>query len=256
MKIYSLFTKQHKVFKDEWFLPSLKDDFEVIIKEYSIEEEGEIGNLAFKNAMFLKVSTIIDAISDNINDVIIYSDIDIQFFKPIQNPIHRLIDNFDLLIQRDSPFGVFCAGFMVIRCNKKTLSLFKSIRKRMEEKDTHDDQQILNEILHYDIIESNYFKRVRIAIVRRWGILLSKLKISKNINYKLFTSLKNDYGVKCSHLPETFLSGGTLTGKLWNPGDELEIPKGILLHHANWTVGLKNKILQLKYVREAVKSSS
>jgi len=252
MKLYSLFTNQHKIFKDEWFAPSIKDNFDVIIKEYQIDDEGEIGNLAFKNAMFLKVSTIINAICDNFNDVIIYSDIDVQFFKPIKNYIENLIINFDLLIQRDSPFGVFCAGFMVIRCNQKTLSLFEAIKKRMKERDTHDDQQIMNEILHYDLIESNYFNRISIALARRWGNVISKLGISENKNYELFTSLKNDFDVKTNHLPPIFFSGGTLTGKVWNPGDFLEIPSGILLHHANWTVGLKNKIKQLEHVRDIV----
>jgi hypothetical protein len=53
-------------------------------------------------------------------------------------------------------------------------------------------------------------------------------------------------------LPDTFLSGGTLTGKRWNPGDYLQLLDGIYMHHANWTIGVENKITQLKYVKALV----
>jgi hypothetical protein len=59
-------------------------------------------------------------------------------------------------------------------------------------------------------------------------------------------------GLKWSCLPTVFFGGGTLTGRGWNPGDELPIPDGILMHHANFTIGVPNKIRQLEYVRERV----
>jgi len=31
------------------------------------------------------------------------------------------------------------------------------------------------------------------------------------------------------------------------------VPKDIVMHHANWTVGIKNKIAQLEYLRDIVK---
>ena len=51
----------------------------------SMKDEGEIGNNAFRKAMVLKVSTIINAIKDNFLDTIIYSDIDVQFFQNFED---------------------------------------------------------------------------------------------------------------------------------------------------------------------------
>ena len=79
MKLYSLYTNHHKVFKDDWFIPSLREEFDLNIREYQLDNKGEIGNKTFKKAMLLKVSTIIDAIKENDKDIIIYSDIDINF---------------------------------------------------------------------------------------------------------------------------------------------------------------------------------
>lgn len=70
--------------------------------------------------------------------------------------------------------------------------------------------------------------------------------------------LLNDFreDVSWAVLPPEFLSGGTLDSarSLWMPGLALTVPKGIILHHANWTVGIQNKILQLQYVKDQVQS--
>jgi hypothetical protein len=58
--------------------------------------------------------------------------------------------------------------------------------------------------------------------------------------------------VRWGFLPLTFFGGGTLTARIWNPGDELPVPDGIVMHHANFTCGVPNKIKQCEYVRGKV----
>jgi hypothetical protein len=58
--------------------------------------------------------------------------------------------------------------------------------------------------------------------------------------------------VRAGFLPTCFIGGGTFTGKLWQPGDDLPIPRNILIHHANFTCGISNKMAQCAYVRERV----
>lgn len=41
-------------------------------------------------------------------------------------------------------------------------------------------------------------------------------------------------------------------GRLWSPGDPLAPPPEILAHHANWTVGVPNKLAMLAEVRRLV----
>ena len=73
----------------------------------------------------LKVSTIINAIKDNFLDTIIYSGYRCAVFSNFEDFIRCNILDYDLLIQRDSPFGVFCAGFMVIKCNQTPYHFLK-----------------------------------------------------------------------------------------------------------------------------------
>ena len=52
---------------------------------------------------------------------------------------------------------------------------------------------------------------------------------------------------------ETFFTIGSATkAKQWNGETNLEIPKNILVHHANWTVGNDNKIKLLNYIRDEI----
>ena len=58
--------------------------------------------------------------------------------------------------------------------------------------------------------------------------------------------------VRWKRLPNDFLSGGTLHTELWVPGKIIPAPVTVILHHANWTFGIDNKLAQLKQVRETV----
>lgn len=59
-------------------------------------------------------------------------------------------------------------------------------------------------------------------------------------------------GVSWDYFPKEIFGGGTLTGRGWKPGDDLKIPSEIIIHHANWTYGLEDKINQLQFVRSKV----
>jgi hypothetical protein len=61
-------------------------------------------------------------------------------------------------------------------------------------------------------------------------------------------------GLRYACLPPQFYGGGTMTGRNWNPGDKLRLPRGLLMHHANFTLGVENKVRQLDHVRELVRN--
>ena len=216
IKLYALYTPSHEILKNEFFLPSLQDDFEVIF-EFCEQTcaSTHFMDKGWTQTTMRKVDLIIRAIEENWGDIFIFSDVDIQFFAPIKNLILSLMKDNDIIMQRNNPAGVLCTGFFVCRANEKTLTLWKDVKKRMQQKKLQSDQISFNQCI--------------------------KSKRSKN-----------PYGIKWDYLPDIFFGGGTLTGRLWFPGQTLRIPKGIVLHHANWTRGIKNKIAQLEYVKRCV----
>ena len=219
MKLYALYTPSHEILKNDFFLPSIQDDFEIIF-EFAPQTCSSVTFMkeGWTDTTIKKVDLIIRAIKENWGKVFIFSDVDIQFFAPIEDVINVLMKDKDIVMQRNNPEGVLCTGFFACRANKQTLHLWEDVKKAMEKDKSSSDQITFNRCIK---------------------------KKSK----------KNPYGVRWEYLPNEFFGGGTLTGKLWLPGDRLPIPKNIVMHHANWTRGIKNKIAQLVYVRTKVLQS-
>jgi len=216
IKLYALYTPSHEILKEEFFLPSLQDDFEIIF-EFCDQTcpSARFMSEGWTKTTLRKVDLIIRAIKENWGSVFIFSDVDIQFFGPIEDILLACMGDKDMVIQKNSPAGVLCSGFFVCRGNEKTLRLWQDVKKTMQERGSYSDQISLNHCI----------KR---------------------------SSKKNPYDIVWDYLPDTFFGGGTSTGCEWFPGMSLPIPENIIMHHANWTNGIKNKIMQLKYVRSHV----
>ena len=215
IKLYAMYTPSHTVLVEEWFLPSLKDDYEVIIDFHKQEcPTGSFMQEGWTKTTIRKIDLLIRAVYENWGKIFIYSDVDIQFFRSTKDIILNLIKDKDLVIQRDSSDRSVCSGFFACRANEKTLKLWQRIRKYMQ----------------------------------------SNLRISDQPSLNRFIRITNPYNVVWNYLPVEFFGGGTLTGKGWKIGDKLQVPQNIILHHANFTVGIENKIAQLQYVRGVVAS--
>lgn len=219
MKLYALYTPSHEILKDTYFLPSIQDDFEIVLGFCEqTSSSATFMSEGWTKTTMRKVDLIIRAIEENWGNVFIFSDVDIQFFAPIQDTILALIEGKDIIMQRNNPEGVLCTGFFACRANEKTLRLWQDVKKTMENNKSNSDQISFNQCIK---------------------------KKSK----------RNPYGLVWDYLPDSFFGAGTLAaypGYLWKPGRMLHIPDDIMIHHANWTRGIKNKIAQLKYVRNEV----
>lgn len=218
MRLYAIYSAYLKPLKDEWFLPSLKDDFELRMTEAK-EHGGPYRSEGFARAVMEKTDCIISAIRENTGSCFVYSDVDIQFFRPVAGLLRDAIAGLDIVCQRDAPppTDTMCSGFFVMQANKKSLSFWQ--RVRTEAGKDGRDQRVFNAMI-----------RKRTA--------------------RTFWRPALQYG----YLPTCFFGGGTLTGKQWVPGMTLQVPQDIVLHHANYTVGIDNKIAQLQHVRAAVEA--
>lgn len=212
VKLYAFYTPSHQEFKDEWFIPSIQDDYELILERFDQEcPTGTIMQAGWNNIMVHKLDMILRGIKENWGKVFVHSDVDIQFFGKTKNVLMKAMEGKDLVIQRDDPYGEVCAGFFACRGNDRTLKLFEQIkRKVLEPGNRHHDQDWLNEFIYRS----------------------------------------NPFNVTWDYLPrEMFMGGGTYTAQLWLPGRNLPVPDTLLMHHANYTKGPQNKFAQLNYVK-------
>lgn len=212
-KLYSFCSPSHYEMRDKWFLASVPEEFDVIVDDcVQISPTGEYMSPGFTAMMLKKVELIERAIQENWGKIFVYADVDIQFFAPFDEEVHRLIEGYDMLVQRNDPRNELCAGFVVIQANQAMADFWHNVKVRMLAHNlSFDDQTALNML----IAEGNH-------------------------------------GVKWQYLPNTFFGGGLFTGDLWVPGKDLYVPKGVLIHHANYVLGVFNKMEQMKLVRGKV----
>lgn len=247
MRIYTLSTDSRSVFKDRWFVPSLNalpDKFELIVSSNSRHKDAPAyGTSEFNRVMETKTDLVVDALRQCWGQVFIYSDIDVQFLQSFQGRIPELMGENHLVVQRDSPQGHLCAGFMILQADWPVLNLFQAIKLQLSRHSKLDDQAVLNhELIKYAVPEESRGLR--------YDELVTEAFARANELYSALPNTPNQFDLKWNYLPASFFGAGTESGKAWRPGDEIFVPDDAIMHHANWTEGLENKLAQLEHVRE------
>jgi hypothetical protein len=121
----------------------------------------------------------------------------------------------DILFQNDYSINNYCGGFFIAKQNKEVLNFFITVKEKFIQSMNGKihDQNIIN-----DLFREGY----------------DKIKKSMLPNEKYWTVA---FSTK---------------GELWN-GQKIDVPSEIILHHANFTVGINNKLLLLEEVRRIKK---
>lgn len=96
-----------------------------------------------------KTEMIIDAIKQNLNDIIIISDIDIVFYKPVIPVILESMINLDICFQKERKNSGINIGFISIYCNETTLQFWNKVYEILCNSNKWD-QQIVNELIYKD----------------------------------------------------------------------------------------------------------
>ncbi len=161
MKIFSFYTNSHRALKDI-FISSLRDRYEIIIEcidgvetaEKKLKDGKHIGGGI--EIWLYKTKKVISAIRDNFGKNIIFADIDIKFFKRTESSILKHIGEFDILFQSDV-FGTKAVniGFMVIKCNHKTLFFFERVLAKIENQGIWDQRVVCSMLESSQLRENN-----------------------------------------------------------------------------------------------------
>lgn len=126
------------------------------------------------------------------------------------------LDSFDILFQHDFYDRNYCAGFFICRQNEKVLNFFKMVYDEFKSSMNGkiDDQYVVNNILNNRVLDL------------RFGMLPSE---------KYWTV--------------AFSTNGTV----WN-NQVVTCPNTIIMHHANFTIGVDKKILLMDIVKNLLEN--
>ena len=210
LKIYALTTKSHETLLTDWFLKTMPADCEPIV--HFMNAEPTIFRRGHWHKIFIKKLEMILNVIQN-DKLVVISDVDIQFFRPMAVDLQNKMQGYDILFQnnacgRSTDMGDLCGGFLVVRCSAAVSRFFEATRRQLIEM-SHpaiDDQ----------VAYANIIGR--------------------------FSELK--FGL----LPNTYWTNAAI----WKPGETLSPPNDIVIHHANWVLGVDHKVKQLEEVRRII----
>jgi hypothetical protein len=214
IRLYTFYTESHRQLLEEWFLPTIQDPLVVVVtKADQVTATGSFTDIGFGRTMAQKVEVIRQALrTTREGEWFIYSDCDVQFFRPMLPRLMELMTpDLDAVFQSDRVDGLeLCAGFFACRNNARTRGFWDQVAKEMEDPAVDNDQPVVNQ---------------------------------------------NKHLIGFSVLPPEFFGAGTLDSdrpgdSLWAPGRKLTVPPRIIMHHANWCLGLEHKVAQLIHVRK------
>jgi len=213
--MFALVTRSHERLLNDWFLRSLPTDCRPII--HFMESPPAVFREGRWHDIFIeKVTMTIEAIrGEPEGALIVISDVDIQFFKQFSEEVRILIDGRHLLFQNNL-------------CGRSSDPLdlcagFVVVRcGPMTLSFFETALRIMVEEDHPEVEDQITFRRI----------------------LPQFPQLRPGL------LPDRFWTHADM----WKPGDPIDPPYDIVLHHANWVLGNEDKIKQLTTVSELINS--
>jgi hypothetical protein len=215
MKVYACYSPSHLPLVERHFKPSLPPDLEPVYRE--LPQEGSF-NLATRR----KVEFVLDAIKEA-TEPFLFSDVDVRFYGVQAGDLLRHLQGRDVVFQDQGgpptpDWGVLsimpvCAGFFVVAPSQAAAKFFEKVLKKVG--DSCRDQEAVNLVLTLE--EASV----------KWGTLPA--------SYYTVARRKDGW------LP--------VLRENWDPGIPIWMPDIVLAHHANWTVGIENKLRLLDEVK-------
>lgn len=167
--IYVVITPSHRVLFDQFFLPSLdQTQFKLHVFELDQAGDGEFLADDFKRCILFKLDQIIASIIRHKQQVIVWSDIDIQFFnmKAADISTHFHESPLQFAAQRLNKHSTdVCGGFYALRCSEEMLDFFTAARNATVHETDGNEQDAINLLLRrpaapqWKLLNSQFYAR-------------------------------------------------------------------------------------------------
>lgn len=150
MKLFCCYTEAHRRLLDEFFRPSLDPLFQLYATAFDITGAGGFLSPEFIRCVRKKVELILASLRDHDGEIIVWSDVDIHFLRPVVDELRHLLESSraDLLFQREGKRSAEVnTGFFVCHCSPRVTGLFERVLARMIENRSLNEQYAMNQLL-------------------------------------------------------------------------------------------------------------
>lgn len=166
-----------------------------------------------------KIQTILQAIEENWGNIFIFSDVDIIFLSKFDYLVPQMLASKDIVFQA----GVFACRIGPEAQKPRNTGFFIACGNE----------------------QTKAFWQQALALLSPDNRYLDPI-VNRLLASRAVPTLADGY------LPLECFHPGLRSEHPWQPGDEIKLPKKLMIHHACYTAGLDNKMKQLDYVLEKV----
>ena len=148
MKLFCCFTPAHEVLYREYFRPTVPAGFTVEAIRMEISGAGDFLSAEFLRCISQKVDLILQSILDHPGEVILWSDIDIQFFGVRPEDLLTQLSTHAIAVQREGHrIAQVNTGFFVCRCDEPARRFFEQIKEGLQQNPATNEQTVANILL-------------------------------------------------------------------------------------------------------------
>jgi len=168
MKIFCIYTKSHERLLNDYFKPSLPEDLDLHVITHEASGTGDCRSEGWMQCVHDKMDAVRASLCDRPGEIIIWSDIDILFFRPIAEEIESLMESSgkSILFQREGKtIRVANGGFYAVRATDQTLAFFDRVCEQLKKNPHTGNQAAINAVLEttpeslYGFLPFSYYAR-------------------------------------------------------------------------------------------------
>tara|TARA_R100000808_G_C2137435_1_gene145553 strand:- start:2 stop:760 length:759 start_codon:yes stop_codon:yes gene_type:complete len=239
MKVCVSYSSTHDQFFKDWFLDSFPFEENVSLLVKKVPQVCKSGNLfssGWRNQMIEKQFFINECITNcKPSEVVLFSDVDVRFYGDFSNDLEKSLGDKDICFMKDhnSDFTGRCGGFFVMRVSERLKHFFNSVRSRLT---SHTDHNVTFETSEQSTINNLLRENSDID----WGYLPPRY-----YTHGLYTQ-----GIK--NFSDDNQSGLWWENKSYEEKSNVYVPSDLLVHHANWCHGVKNKVHLLSFIKDKI----
>jgi len=105
---------------------------------------------------------------------------------------------------------------------------------------------------HGNLCTGFFAVRANELTLQLWQEVHKAIHIEHRDQYAFNRLIREMKAIRFGYLPAQFFGAGTFNAKSWHMGQRFYIPKFPIMFHANWTIGVDNKIALLQQARKII----
>src|ERR1051326_8798180 len=129
MEMNLVCSSSHNLLKTFWFDQTSQDGWHQVVHKVDHNQNGDYLSPAYRSVLSVRLAKMAQSTADCSGQLLAWSDVDIQWFRPAEADLLMLLQEADFLYQRETALGnKVNAGLVVMRATPDVHALLTRCR--------------------------------------------------------------------------------------------------------------------------------